>query len=459
MINTLNNFIKEHKNNMENDLLKIIAIESVESVPSDNAPFGKNVGKALDLFCKFADNLGLKYHNHNGYYVTVDLGEITEPYQAVGILTHADVVPLGEGWHFNPLGEIRDNRIYGRGSLDDKGPAIASLYALAAIKESNIKLNKPIRLIVGGNEETGSKCIHRYNEENIPLWGGFSPDGDFPVIFAEKGIAIHKSQFKAESRHIKSIQAGTAVNAVPGKATAVLHGIDLIEIKQLISAEFKNKNITVEYCDNHNIAVTVIGKSAHGSTPERGINAVKILLEILLKLPADPLTEKLNTLYRLFCVDYNGKYAEIYREDDVSGKLTLNLGVLNYNNNTATWELDLRYPVTESYNPIKAKLDEILGYSNLTLTCSEHKPPLYVKKDSPLIKTLVDIYAESGRTDTEPLAIGGGTYCRNMKNFVAFGPLGADDVDTMHQADEYIEREHLLFLAKIYAKAIYTLAK
>ena len=459
MTNIFNDFIEKHKTDIEQDLLQLVAIESVEGTSLPNAPFGKNVGKALDLICNLAIKLGLDSKNHQGYYVTVDLGEITEPNQAVGILTHADVVPLGEGWNFNPLGEIVDDRIYGRGTLDDKGPTVASLYAMAAIKESGIKLNRPIRLIVGGNEETGSLCIHQYNKENIPLWGGFSPDGDFPVIFAEKGIAIHKSEFKADSDYICSITAGTAVNAVPGKAVAVLKNIDLPTLSQIVDKHPKANQIGLINLDNDNLQITVIGKSAHGSTPERGDNAIKTLIEILMDLPNDNLISKLKALYQLFCTNHYGENADIYAEDQVSGKLTINLGVLNFADNSAKWELDLRYPVTKNYKPIKEKLDEKLSPTEISLKCVEHKLPLYVEKDSPLVKTLVDIYAETGRTDIEPLAIGGGTYCRNMENFVAFGPLGADDVDTMHQADEYIERDHLQFLTKIYAKAIYTLAK
>ena len=459
MKNFINTFIEENQANIERDLLALVAIESVEAAAVSTCPFGENVGKALELVTAIGNKLGLNAVNHNGYYVTIDLGEVSLPHQAVGVLSHADVVPLGEGWHHNPLGEVTDSRIYGRGTLDDKGPTIATIYAMAAIKKSGVKLSKPVRLIVGGNEETGSLCIHRYNGENLPLWGGFSPDGDFPVIFAEKGIAIHKSTFTANSQYIDSITAGTAVNAVPGKAVAVIKNLDYEQLNSLIKKNPRAEQISLEEPDEGKLKITVIGKSTHGSTPERGENAIATLLAVLSPLAeSDELISKLSCLQQLFCTDHNGQAAGIAISDEVSGKLTINLGVLNYENNQLTWELDLRYPVTKEYQPIKAVLDKALAQQNITLTCVEHKPPLYVDKNSPLVKTLVNVYAESGRKDIEPLAIGGGTYCRAMENFVAFGPLGAGDEDTMHQADEYIEKKHLQFLCQIYAKAIYSLA-
>ncbi|MGI5825625.1 MAG: Sapep family Mn(2+)-dependent dipeptidase [Bacillota bacterium] len=460
MEKTFDKFIENHKTDIENALLELVALESVEAPPTDKSPFGEQIGEALTKITALGRKLGFACQNHNGYYTTIDLGEVNSPQQAVGILCHADVVPLGEGWNHNPLGEIAGSRIYGRGTLDDKGPAVASLYAMAAVKNSGLPLSRPVRLVVGGNEETQSLCMKKYNEENLPLWGGFSPDGDFPVIFAEKGIAMHQADFKLESPLIKSITAGTAVNAVPGKATAVLNTDDITFFEKISKNHPHSEKIHIEQTADRNIKITAIGKSAHGSTPEKGENAAKLLLEFLNKLQTkDKLLDTLQNIYNLFFPDFYGIAAGIAVSDEVSGNLTLNPGILNYENNCLHLELDMRYPVTADYREIKEKLDKHLTEAGLYLECVEHKAPLYVDKNSPLVKTLAEIYRQTGRQDTEPLAIGGGTYCRTMDNFVAFGPVGIDDADTMHQADEYIEREHLLFLAKIYAQAIYQLAK
>ena len=462
--NQVKQYIHNHKAAIEADLLSMVALESTEAEKTAKSPFGDKVGDALETIRAIGEKLGFKCRNHGGYYTTIDFGEVSEPNQAVGILCHADVVPLGEGWNYNPLGQVADGRIYGRGTLDDKGPAIASLYAMAAVKNSGITLTRPVRLVVGGNEETSSRCMKKYNETDIPLWGGFSPDGDFPVIFAEKGIAMHSQDLSVKSNLIEEISAGTAVNAVPGKAEAILKTDNL----QLFDTALKNytcpEKITLEKTADGKIKITAVGKSAHGSTPQKGESAVKILIEFLnilfnmLKID-DPLIAALRNIYELFCTDHNGAKAGISCSDQVSGSLTLNLGILNYHSESLHIELDMRYPVTANYEEIKAKLDKATEKYQIRLQCTEHKKPLYVDKNSPLVQALVEVYKSTGRKDTEPLAIGGGTYCRTMENFVAFGPIGADDADTMHQADEYIEREHLLFLAEVYAKAIVRLAK
>lgn len=453
-------WIDAHQQKMEQDLLELIAIESTEAAPTPQSPFGDGVGEALTKIAHIGRRLGFQSHNHQGYYTTIDWGAVTQPRQAVGILCHMDVVPFGEGWAHSPLGEIVGSRIYGRGALDDKGPAVASLYAMAALKANGVKLSRPIRLVAGGNEESGCLCMAHYKQTDTPLWGGFSPDGNFPVIFAEKGIALQQGEVTISSSLIHSIDAGTAVNAVPGKAEAILNTADPAELSQRLSAFSQQGKIHCTPMGQQQLHVTAIGKSAHGSTPEQGENAIKLLIDALRFLDiSDPLLSLLTKLNDLFCADPYGQAAGIAVRDEISGSLTLNLGILRYHEEQLHLELDLRYPVTCSYPPIQAALAEKLTPLALTFTCTEHKPPLYVDKEAPLVRTLAEIYRQTGRRDTEPLAIGGGTYCRSMDHFVAFGPVGADDADTMHRADEYLEREHLRFLTKIYAQALYQLAK
>ncbi len=464
-----NDFLDQNQSHMEQALLELLAIESVECGPAPNAPFGTEVANALAKTAALATGLGLTAINKT-YYTNVDIGEVKEPYTAVGILTHVDVVPVGEGWNFAPLGQMVDDKIYGRGTLDDKGPTIAILYALAAVKNSGLPLSKPVRLVVGGNEESGFQCVHKYVAEDIPLWGGFSPDGHFPVIFAEKGIAQFDNSVEFDTNYkpqddavvIKEITAGTVVNAVPGKAQAILNVKEHQErLNQIIGNHVKTKQIGLQRLPDGDILLTAIGKSAHGSTPDRGESAIKTLLEVVLALPLpqDSKTAWLQSVYKLFAANYYGEPAGVACTDQVSGKLTLNLGVLRLQGSQGSLEIDLRYPVTADFNTIQAKLQKTAETNGLSLTCSEHKQPLYVKQDSPLVQSLLHIYQTEADPNAQPLAIGGGTYCRAMENFVAFGPIGVDDEDTMHQADENIGRKHLLFLAKLYAEAIYQLAK
>jgi len=431
------NEVSQHYPQAEAALLELLHIPSVQAAPEPDAPFGEPVRQTLSKTAELAAGLGLKTRQ-TSHYLTIDLGDGASP-QAVGILAHVDVVPFGEGWHFAPTGQLTDNRIYGRGALDDKGPAVAALFAMAALKKQNAPLTRPVRLIIGGNEESGCECIKKYAAENQPPALGFSPDANFPVIFAEKGIAmLHLTiplNLGSEQPRLLALQAGTIVNAVPGQAEAVV-----------LLPEGEKK-------------ITTIGKAAHGSQPDKGVNAAALLLQELLTLPlAAAEHEACRKIYQLFGQEHAGQAAGLAMSDEMSGPLTLNMGVLRLQESALTVDLDLRYPVTADYAPIYQRLAAICAENGWQLQETEHKEPLYVPTDQQPVTTLLQLYQEY-EPQARPISTGGGTYCRAFKNFVAFGPLRADMADVMHQADEFITREDFQFLQRIYTQAIWRLAR
>ncbi|HIU10785.1 MAG TPA: Sapep family Mn(2+)-dependent dipeptidase [Candidatus Avidehalobacter gallistercoris] len=437
-------------------LLELLSIPSVEGEPENDAPFGRQVANALQKAAEIAADLGLQA-NLTPYYLTVDYGEGSTE-DAIGVLSHLDVVPFGEGWHFSPTGEVFEDKIYGRGSLDDKGPTVAALFALAAIKQCDISPTRPIRLIIGGNEESGSRCILHYLEEQPAPAFGFSPDANFPVIFAEKGIALLSACMETVTGRLHEIEAGTVVNAVPGKARAVLSGIPAKTVRAALQALFatelaETKLILNELPDN-TLQLTAIGKAAHGSQPEKGINAAVLLLKALLALPlCQEEADACRCILTLFGKDCGGNNAGISCRDEISGMLTLNLGTLHLTNGVFTLGLDLRYPVTADWTAIYDKLNARCRENGIALQVNEHKAPLYVPKEQDPAAALLSLYREY-EPEAEALAVGGGTYCRAFDNFVAFGPLRKSTPDLMHQADEYITEADFHFLLEIYARAI-----
>lgn len=437
-------------------LLELLAIPSVEGEAEAGAPFGREVAAAMAKTAELAEALGLKTRL-TPYYLTVDLGE-TDGSDAVGVLSHLDVVPFGTGWQHSPTGEVAGDRIYGRGSLDDKGPTVAALFALAALKDSGLPLAHPIRMIIGGNEESGSRCIAKYVEENPTPLFGFSPDANFPVIFAEKGIALFTATQNATPEKLLSINAGTVVNAVPAAAEAILCGLDTEELRALSADESLRNHLTITEIDETNIRLTAHGKAAHGSMPEKGDNAVRHLLAALSKLSlgAEEMTACRNAL-TLFGSDFHGCGIGVACNDKVSGNLTLNLGTLHMEGGCWRIGLDMRYPVTAPFEEIWQNIIENASHNHITAEIDEHKKPLYVPIDSNPAAKLLQLYREYDPT-AEALAIGGGTYCRAFENFVAFGPLRPTTADLMHQADEYITDEDLRFLLEIYTLALWRLA-
>lgn len=432
-------------------LLDLLQIPSVESEAQNNAPFGTKVARAMQKTADLAAELGLNVQL-TPYYLTVDLGE-TDGSNAVGVLSHIDVVPIGTDWQHNPCGEVVGDKIYGRGALDDKGPTVAALFAMAALKQSGLPLSRPIRMIIGGNEESGSRCIARYKEEQPAPAFGFSPDANFPVIFAEKGIALSQATLHAAPQHLLAIHAGTVVNAVPALAEAQLSGLATADL-----AGLKDYGVSAEFLADGTVKITAHGKAAHGSMPEKGDNAIWRLLTALGTLPlGEAELNACRTVSALFGSDYHGLGSGIACRDEMSGELTLNFGTLDMQDGRWQLGLDMRYPVTADFAEIWRKLTETAAQNGIDIEIEEHKPPLYVPQDADPAAALLALYREYDPA-AEALAIGGGTYCRAFENFVAFGPLRPTTCDLMHQADEYITEEDLRFLLEIYALALWRLA-
>lgn len=377
--------------------------------------------------------------------------------ETLGILAHVDVVPEGDNWTYPPYsGTIADGKIYGRGTLDDKGPAIISLFAMKAIADSGIKLNKKIRMILGADEESGSACLKYYfGELKMPYPDiAFTPDSSFPVTYAEKGSVRVKIKKKFSTLKDVVIKGGNAFNSVPNEANGVIP-VDML-------GEVKNKN-KVEFVKEGNVyKIFSAGIPAHGAHPEKGYNAISALFEVLKDIEVK--NEELKGLVAFFDkfikMETDGKSFGVKCTDGETGDLTLNLGKINLENNELEIWIDMRVPVkvkNEQIIETIKKNTEDYGYEFLLHSNTQ---PLYVAKDSFLVSTLMNIYKElTGDNAAQPVAIGGGTYAKYAKNAVAFGALLPDQEDRMHQRDEYLEISKIDKLLQIYVEAIYRLAK
>lgn len=461
----LNNKVDEFKDDLIKDVQEIVKIKSVEGEPEKKMPFGEGPAKALKCVLNISEKLGFKTVNLDNYIAYAEYGE-GEDY--IGVLGHIDVVPEGDGWDYPPFGaEIHDGKIYGRGTTDDKGPIIAALYGLKAIKDCNIKLSKKVRIIFGTNEETGCREISHYLKNEKPPIMGFTPDAEYPIINGEKGITIFnlvkdlnvKSQ---EDIKIKYIIGGQRPNIVADYCEVGIEANDKYWIKQNI--EDINKkfeyNIETKITDDL-IIIKCYGKSAHGSTPELGENAIMQMFRILynIHLPSCDIVDYIDFFAKNVGMDTSGKGLGVDLEDDISGKLSFNIGTVNANEDKIIMSLNLRYPVSFSLEDMLTPLKESLKGTGIIIENMMHQPPLYFDPEHELIKKLKKVYYEQTGDSPELLSIGGGTYAKEMPNIVAFGPIFPGKPDLDHQANEYIEIEDLVLNSKIYAHAIYELAK
>lgn len=455
-------YLDEHQSEMLEDLKKLIEIPSVRSIKQHDAPFGENCARVIKRAEKIISGAGLKTKNTGNYVLTADLGD-DDP--DLGILCHLDVVPDGSGWTYPPYELTLDgDRLYGRGTIDNKGPAIAAFYAMKAIKDLKIPLKKSVRLILGSDEENGSSDLEKYqkNQKLPPML--FTPDGDYPIINIEKGMArfslsadVHQENC---GRCVIKASGGQTINAVPAEANAVLKGFTEDEILSA-AKNLTDATVTVENCGDGLCRVSVSGKNAHASTPELGVNAVTALLTLLGKLDIrGEVYKKLLSLLSVFPHgETDGAHAGLKSHDDLSGDLTLAFTVLEADERKVTSKLDIRFPVCENLdvviNKLKAKCGEI-GFSAELLMGDE---PHHVPADSEFVQTLLKVYEAETGDKGYCKAIGGGTYVHNTSGGVAFGAEFPGEVNNMHGADESISLDSLMKNAHIIAHAIIELCK
>ena len=454
----LNAYVRKMEPALLACLQENLRIPSVQGPAEPGKPYGSAVRESLDHVLAAAEKLGFSTVNMDGQLGWCEYGEGEE---MVAVLGHLDVVPAGDGWSFDPWGgEIRDGRIFGRGTMDDKGPSIAALFALAALRESGLPIRRRIRLIFGCNEESGSGDMKYYlaHGGEIPVMG-FTPDGEYPVINGEKGIinvTYGRELDQIGELKLLSIHGGTAPNVVPASASAKLAcPRELAERIARLSAPKLRYTVTEQ-----GLFVESEGVNAHGSTPELGENALGRLVLALDTLPLEGQTaQAIHFLAQTLGMETDGASAGIALSDDVSGKLTLNWGTLDVENGKLLMKINYRYPVTKRCDDCAPILDEKFAAAGFTKEAELHKAKLYVPEDSELVKTLMKVYREQTGLEGKPKSIGGGTYAKSLPNIVAFGPIFPGDEIREHKPDEFLELSRLMQNAQIIAAAMYEMAK
>ena len=451
-------FVFQRQEEMIRCLQENLRIPSVQGPASLDAPYGIEVKKSLEHLLETADALGFKTVNVDNHLGWCEYGSGEE---MIAVLGHLDVVPAGDGWTYDPYGgEIKDGKVWGRGTTDDKGPTIAALYALAAIKDSGLPLRRRVRLLFGCNEETGSADVKYYLNHGgeIPVMG-FTPDGEYPVINGEKGIinATFSCSYEQNGDLIlHSISGGTAPNVVPAVASAQIY-CSQVWADRLSLLKSKKVHFTkTEY----GILITAEGISAHGSTPGEGENAIGRLLQVLETLPfSDKLADTISFLASRLGMETDGSSAGIALQDTESGGLTLNLGTLHADEGKLTLKINYRYPVTKDYTDCAPALNAMFAEAGFTLDSEVHKAKLYIPEDSTLVSTLLDVYRKETGMSGKAKCIGGGTYAKMLPNTLAFGPIFPGDEVREHKPDEYIEIKNLVKNTQIIAAAMYEMAK
>ena len=454
-------YIESHKQEMIEDICSLCRINSEKMPYKEGMPFGPGAFEALTEALTMAESYGFSIRNYDNYVGTVDMNHKE---QQLDILAHLDVVPAGEGWKetepFEPI--VKDGKLFGRGTSDDKGPAVAALYAMRAVKELNIPLSKNVRLILGTDEECGSSDIAHYYavEKEAPMT--FSPDGAFPVVNTEKGsLSGHfTADWEPSERlpRLVSLEAGIKVNVVPGKANAVVAGLEEHVLEQIAKDCTNQTGILFEIRrEGEHAFITAIGQSAHASIPEEGNNALTGLLTYLTKLPLAECGQVF-MLRRLLSLiphgDTSGRALGIAMGDEISGDLTLAFSLLKVWDSGLEGTFDSRCPICSTEENVLNVVKRNMADKGFTIHNDSMNPPHHVDGDSPFVKTLLEAYESYTGRKGECISMGGGTYVHHLKNGVAFGASMPETDNRMHGADEYAVVEELVVSAKIFAQVI-----
>ena len=411
-------------------IAELVRIDSSQADPLPGKPFGEGAAQALRRFLLLAESFGFATRNYDNYVGEVIFGS-GEPF---AILCHLDVVPAGSGWTHDPFGgEIADGKIYGRGATDDKGPAVICLYCLKALKDAGFAPARTIKLIAGCNEETGWKCIEHYNACAEMPKEGFSPDADFPVIYAEKGILHVRLDYPLADAPFTALRGGERENMVCDYARAEGAAFD--------PARGEKYGVTAE-----GDGIAAHGRAAHASTPEAGENA----LEKLLRYFAEESEGAARVVADLFD-DRLG----LRQLRDETGSLTLSPDVASYREGVLSVLADIRYPASMRREEILGRLEEL----GVPCTVLHAQAPLLSEKEGALVSTLRRVYEQETGQAAEPIAIGGGTYARALERGAAFGPAFPGEPSTIHQKDEYISLDNVRRLLRIYCAAIRALTE
>ena len=453
-------FFEAHTDTMLDDLAKLIAINSVKGPAEDGAPCGAASREVLNVAASMLEKQGFAVDNFEDIMITADLGKTPA---LLGILAHLDIVDAGEGWSTDPFTmTVKDGKILGRGVIDNKGPAIASMYAMYCAREICPELKSGVRIILGSAEETGFEDVTQYLSKNAPPPNVFSPDAEFPVVNTEKGrfAPFFEASWEKDSAlpRVLSIVGGTTMNIVPNRAQAVIEGFSISDA-EAFCREYSEKtgaDITVVQC-GESLNLTALGTATHASTPQLGNNAQTALIEMLANMPFAQSKSfgYVKALNRLFAHnDYNGHALGIQMSDEASGKLTVNFGVLNFTECGFTANFDSRTPICADSVDITGITTSAMEKDGIAITESSISKAHHTPGDTPFVQTLLSIYEEYTGNEPKCLTTGGQTYVHDIQGGVVFG-CGFPGISyNAHGADEFMTVEQLVVSAKMFTQVI-----
>lgn len=442
------------------DIAKLVGCPSVAdtSLAEPAAPFGPDVRRALDCALGIAQRLGYDTADDEGYLGWGDIaGE--RPGQ-VATIAHVDVVPAGPGWSTDPFTmERREGWLLGRGVIDDKGPAVLSLYAGAFFLHEGITPRYSFRALLGCDEEAGMSDVKHYLAGHESPAFLFTPDASFPVCNAEKGsFGGSFVSGPITDGVIRSWSGAEATNAVPSESVLVV-GIDASALPE---PRMNADRLTIESAAPGEARILAQGIGGHASLPEGTLNAIGLIVSYLgeIRELLAPAERDYLALLELVHADTAGEAVGIACSSTAFGALTLNAGTIAVRpDGRIEQTIDVRFPDATTTDAMEATLAQLASRFGASFVLGRSKDPFSVDAGHPAVQALLDVYREVTGREAEPFSMGGGTYARNFARAVSFGPEDEELelpawAGSMHGPNEAASEEALKEALKIYILAL-----
>lgn len=460
-------WIDAHKEEYISELTGFVRIPSVSraDLAQPGAPFGAACRRVLDYAMERGRAYDFEVADHDGYAMSIGMGDQDN---ALGMIAHLDVVPVGDGWVYPPFEPTylpEHSALIGRGVSDDKGPAVASLFAMRMLREFGWPLRHGLRLLCGMSEETGMQDLRHLVDAGMPFPKvSLVPDAAFPVNFAQKGSVDAGLTIPCDG-NLLALDGGSVRNIIPDLAECVLAvPCETVAAALAQLPEELRARLTAAPCEN-GTRLAAHGQSGHAAAPARSINAIALLTAALdqSKLLSGSCAKAIAELAAL-SADGFGQATGVACSDEVSGDLTLVYSIAHLKDGVLSVGIDCRFPVSCKTAELAVDMQAAWRARGFSIAHMETSDPFYIPKDDPRVTALQQLYREVTGFDHQPYAMGGGTYSRVAPNAISFGPgipAMARDLSFLpeghggaHGRDEVLFLDTLFTCSKIYAVAL-----
>lgn len=400
LVEAIDHWSAFHREELIADLIQLVRIPSVSQKNAQVKPYGEPCRQVLETMLAIGKKYGFQTANYDYHCGALWLEDWPKA-KTVGLWGHLDVVPEGSGWtHTQPYEPVLQNGyLIGRGSQDNKGPALADLYLIRCMAELGVLPSFNLRLYVGCDEENGMEDLSYFTENHTCPDLSIITDSGFPVCYGEKGmLGIDLVSLEPLSAVIETVEGGLASNIVPDQAGAMLA---LPGGQQVYSFD---------------------GVSKHAAFPEGGHNAIGELCrefsDLAVLSPTDrALFAALAESHR----DFYGTGLGIACQDSLSGQLTCVGSMIRLEGRQLLQHYNVRYPITTDSTQLIKTVTDWAATHGFRLEVARDSKPNHFPREHPAVSILTDCYNTLEGQDSQPFVMGGGTYARKLPNAFAFG--------------------------------------